>query len=375
MRYLTQSEKRNTRRLYEYCFPEDTQKFVDYYYREKCRDNDILVMEDSGKIVSMVHANPFAVSFCKNVAKVHYIVAVATDQACRRLGYMRRLMQQILKDCCDRGEPFSFLMPANPAYYEPLGYRYWNGQYVWEIPKEQECILETYCAGQNRNPGDSGMDEKKRSAVSEMASENGFVSNEERQGKKMSEELQMSKEMFSYDPTDLAKRINKTLEEQFDLYILRDASYYERIEKEQESEDGGVCPLYNLSGALSGSFFYSMEDGFEIREPVLADSMPLPGQKDGFLAVTERKEPLMMGRITDLEAFVRCLRFAQTYEEVLQIRDDILPENNGIFRIYIDKTGGRAERAEACENARAMDIATFGQLMFDRLRIFVNELV
>ena len=43
--------------------------------------------------------------------------------------------------------------------------------------------------------------------------------------------------------------------------------------------------------------------------------------------------------------------------------------------IYIDKTGGRAERADACENARAMDIATFGQLMFDRLRIFVNELV
>lgn len=375
MRYLTQSEKRNSRRLYECCFPEDTQKFVDYYYREKCRDNDILVMEDSGKIVSMVHANPFTVSFCKNVAKVHYIVAVATDPTCRRLGYMRRLMQRILKDCRDRGEPFSFLMPANPAYYEPLGYRYWNSQYVWEIPKEQESILETYCIQSNRNPGNSDAGEKKRSAVSEMASESGFVANEEHQEKKMSEEEQMSKGVFSYDPTDLGNMINKTLDEQFDLYILRDASYYERIEKEQESEEGGVCPLYNARGALSGSFFYSMEDGFEIREPVLADFVPLPGQKDGFLSVTERKESLMMGRITDLEAFVRCLRFAQTYEEVLQITDDMLPENNGIFRIYIDKTGGRAERVSTCKNARAMDIATFGQLMFDRLRIFVNELV
>ena len=105
------------------------------------------------------------------------------------------------------------------------------------------------------------------------------------------------------------------------------------------------------------------------------DKLLLGERKDDSFYVTERKKTVMMGRITDLPAFVQMLRSEKPYEEILQIRDDILPENNGIFRIYIDKTGGRAERADACENARAMDIATFGQLMFDRLRIFVNELV
>ena len=105
------------------------------------------------------------------------------------------------------------------------------------------------------------------------------------------------------------------------------------------------------------------------------DKLLLGERKDDSFYVTERKKSVMMGRITDLPAFVQMLRSEKPYEEILQIRDDILPENNGIFRIYIDKTGGRAERADACENARAMDIATFGQLMFDRLRIFVNELV
>ena len=45
MRYLTQGEKENSRRLYECCFPEDSQKFVDYYYQEKCRENEIAVIE------------------------------------------------------------------------------------------------------------------------------------------------------------------------------------------------------------------------------------------------------------------------------------------------------------------------------------------
>ena len=51
MRYLTQGEKENSRRLYECCFPEDSQKFVDYYYQEKCRENEIAVIEENGKII------------------------------------------------------------------------------------------------------------------------------------------------------------------------------------------------------------------------------------------------------------------------------------------------------------------------------------
>ena len=49
---MTQGEKENSRRLYECCFPEDSQKFVDYYYQEKCRENEIAVIEENGKIIS-----------------------------------------------------------------------------------------------------------------------------------------------------------------------------------------------------------------------------------------------------------------------------------------------------------------------------------
>ena len=44
IRYLDQKEKERSRKLWEECFPEDSARFLDYYYQEKCRDNRILVL-------------------------------------------------------------------------------------------------------------------------------------------------------------------------------------------------------------------------------------------------------------------------------------------------------------------------------------------
>ena len=53
MRYLSQEEKKNTISLWTEAFPEDSDSFLEYYYREKIKDNRILVAEEeeSAKIV------------------------------------------------------------------------------------------------------------------------------------------------------------------------------------------------------------------------------------------------------------------------------------------------------------------------------------
>ena len=105
-----------------------------------------------------------------------------------------------------------------------------------------------------------------------------------------------------------------------------------------------------------GSVFYAKEDGFELREPILPDvrkqqipdkdslgkadldkgnsdkdKLSVGERKDDSFYVTERKESVMMGRITDLPVFVQMLRSEKPYEEILQIRDDILPEIMAFF--------------------------------------------
>ena len=74
--YLPEDEKERSRGLYKEAFPEDTEKFVDFYYTCKTRDNQILALEQDGELVSMVHLNPYTMIVNGFETPVNYIVAV-----------------------------------------------------------------------------------------------------------------------------------------------------------------------------------------------------------------------------------------------------------------------------------------------------------
>lgn len=364
IRYLKQEEKTDSRALYELCFPEDTKKFTDYYYKEKCRDNRIAALYSGGQMATMVHANPFMVSMCGKRAQVSYIVAVATHPDYRRRGLMRKLLGQVLNDCYKNGEPFSFLMPADAAYYESIGYRFWNSQIEWKLPESEEKRLTERLAGaapKGRQITDMPSEpELKAADISYMFPGSELKASDISSEPKMRAVRTLNDEEENVQLADFANRI---LDYNFDLYIKRDAAYYERLKKEQRSEDGDVVVLRNESGELAGSFCYSAEDDIEIREPVFTESMQ------------EINHPVMMGRIVHLQNFVKDLRFPVPFYETISLRDDMIPENNGVFRIYIDAAGGKAERVNTGENAKTMDIAELGRILFDKMRIFINELV
>lgn len=145
-RHLSQYEKRKSLPLYEEAFPEDRGAYAGYYYEWKCRDNEILVLVDTdtdlrfkdGKddqksfqsdpdshenICAMLHLNPYRMWISTKESVLHYIVAVATAYPYRRQGCMRRLMLEAFLWLYDKMEPFTYLMPADTAYYEPFGFR------------------------------------------------------------------------------------------------------------------------------------------------------------------------------------------------------------------------------------------------------------
>ena len=145
-RHLNQQEKWNSLRLYEEAFPEDKGAYAAYYYKWKSCDNEILVLTDSESdmiknskeanhcdntdktdnhelICSMLHLNPYRVWISTQSVILHYIVAVATALPYRRRGCMRRLMMEAFSWLYAQKEPFTYLMPADTAYYEPFGFR------------------------------------------------------------------------------------------------------------------------------------------------------------------------------------------------------------------------------------------------------------
>lgn len=115
-------EKQKTRGLYHEIFPEDSEKFLDYYYGERCRDNMILAVEDSDEIIAMVHLNPYQMMVMGREAKAYYIYAVATKKSRRHEGHMRALLEKTFQLCREEGIPFVFLIPVDEAIYTPFGF-------------------------------------------------------------------------------------------------------------------------------------------------------------------------------------------------------------------------------------------------------------
>ena len=138
IRYLADEEKYLSETLYREAFPEDKDEFVKYYYSYVTKNNKILVMEQAGEVCSMLHLNPYRLSVNKALVDAYYYVAVATKVRCRHQGMMRSLLHRSLNDIHKEGHPFTYLMPANRAIYEPFGFRNVYEQKKVELPLDAE---------------------------------------------------------------------------------------------------------------------------------------------------------------------------------------------------------------------------------------------
>ena len=88
LRKLKTSEHLLTRPLWEQIFTEDSNEFLDYYYRDKTKNNEIYVIETDGVIRSMLQLNPYVINIEDQERESRYIVAVATEMLHRGKGYM-----------------------------------------------------------------------------------------------------------------------------------------------------------------------------------------------------------------------------------------------------------------------------------------------
>lgn len=255
VRKLSQKEHIRTRKLWEAVFPEDTPEFLDYYYTEKTKDNEIYVIEDAGKIVSMIQLNPYYMRVGNEVFLTHYIVAVATEEGYRHRGLMRKLMEAVLQVLKDKGEPFTFLMPANEVIYQPFGFEVICRQ-------SEEKVFGKPCT--------DGRVEITKAGLT--------------------------------DCPEIAGLANEVLR-RYDVATQRDAAYYERLLSELQSEGGDIF-LTKRQGRIEGICSYSKKE-MEIHEPLCLNERDLQymvfyitGNETDYLM---HRKPTMMAKILNPE--------------------------------------------------------------------------
>ena len=203
IRKLETEEKQNTRKLYEEVFSEDSKSFVDYYYEEKLKDNQIYTVEEDGEIQAMLHLNPYELAVNGSKKDVNYIVAVATRESYRKRGFMAGLLKQALNDMYADGETFTFLMPASENIYLPFDFR-------------------TVCE-QNREYYNAADSENADIIITDAKAE---------------------------DTGEMAAYMEEKLSQTYQVYAKRSGAYYERLIKEYAS-DGGTLKIYRKDGKIT----------------------------------------------------------------------------------------------------------------------------
>ena len=276
LKYLNGQEKERCRSLWEEAFPEDSQSFVDYYFKEKMKDNRVLACDEDGRIVSMLHRNPYRIYMRGAEYTCDYIVGVSTAVSERNKGHMRNLILTVLRDMQEERMPFTFLMPARETLYLPYDFRYIFDQPRWVLGYGPEIRKVRWTGG--RLAG------------------------------------------------DLAEWQNAWLKRQYEVFALRDEDYLNRMQKELESEAGIVQLVYD------GDWFVGMESEWGLKERELR--YLYTGER---YRTQVQKKPAIMARIVCLPEFLKQIRLsADCPEEEITVEigvsDLFVPQNQGAWK-------------------------------------------
>lgn len=344
-----------SRALWEEIFTDDTKEFLDYYYEYCTRENLIYgIMDDKRKLLSMAQFNPYKVHLGETTVDTHYIVAVATRPEARHQGMMRQILHQALSDGYDRNEAFMFLMPAAEAIYKPFDFETVYGQ-------KSMIIHKTQCPEMNGG-----------------------------------NQIQIQ-EAGEEDLLRLAELSEALLGARYRVYTVRTEDYMKRLQKEQESEHGGIL-IFWAEGRPVGYCFSAIEETPQIREllcnpeyeeavlPALFSYYNEKGVfesgQDEAITVTAFSDHFpklikeesknedcriktasrIMVRIVHLESFASCLRSREPVSFTIRTKDRILPGNQGVFRFDLDEHRGCALPIAECGEEEIDAVLTVAEL-------------
>ncbi|WP_251497306.1 GNAT family N-acetyltransferase [Otoolea muris] len=314
--YLADDEKNETIPLWRGCFEEDSERFIAYYYKEKTKDNRILAKKDNGFILSMVHYNPYRIRMKDRQWELDYLAGVATDEAHRREGHFRDLFVRMLTDQQKAGKPLAYLVPVNPAVYEPFGFVFIGNVPEFHLNEEaQRHITRSACRDTSEDCGRA------------------------------------------------AAYMEKWLSARYEMYTQRDCAYVSRLIKELESEGGTLSFLEDKNGLAGLEAVWGLEK----------QEQRFLYAEDPYTVKTGEKA-WNMGRLTNIEAFLGSfhLKEAERISFIVDAVDPLLEENNGTFLWTLDETGADVKKLTSTEELP--DAALHAQRFSARAGELVNWL-
>lgn len=121
IRFAREEDKKIVKQLWSYSF-QDSQSYVDYYFSDRYKASNNIVLEDNQTIVASLLINPYTLVLDGEEKKLSYIVGVSVFPEYRGKGYSSFLMKQTLSLLQERKDEMVLLMPIDTSIYRRYGF-------------------------------------------------------------------------------------------------------------------------------------------------------------------------------------------------------------------------------------------------------------
>lgn len=344
IRFASECDQNNIMEIWNYCF-NDGPKFTEYYFNNKYKNYNTIVVEEEANIVSSLQLNQYKIKLNDKEYSTSYVVGVSTLPEVRGRGYMKHIMDFTLNELYKKDQLVSILMPIDYRLYRKYGYEHCYDQIEYEINMEDLR-------------GFKSLGSLKKASLNHI------------------------NEMINIEESFL---------ENLNGIVVRDENYYKNLFKEVESEDGHIY-IHGNEGSDGYIIYFINGESIFVRELYYKNINALKGMlrfiynhntqckkvnitspvddKIRFIlsnprTVTMKLKPFMMGRIINFKSFLESLNIEGNNQSslIISLKDDYIKENNKIFKITLENNQLSVEEGKFDYDVE-FNINTISQLAF-----------
>lgn len=117
--------KEDVQHIWKTCFPDDSDDFINFYFKEKYKNENTLVWMEEGKAIACLQMLPYAMTYYNSIIPTAYISGAATLPEFQNKGIMKKLLRFSFHEMEKKGIPLTTLIPQEKwlvKFYEKLGY-------------------------------------------------------------------------------------------------------------------------------------------------------------------------------------------------------------------------------------------------------------
>ena len=335
------------RRLWDQAFGSE-EPWTSWYFSQHYRPERTWVGVEQGKIVAQAHLLPHRLMLRGALRRSVYFVGVCVEEKLRGTGIGRDLMGSALAELQRTGVGFSILQPRWPEFYRKLGWDYGYSRQRYELPLPE--VRRRLPA--DRPKLDWRADERDCTVLMELY--DSFVAG--RHG-----------------------------------YAARVQTDWKKLLADHRGEGGRVGVLYRAGQPVLYVLYQRLDHILRVRELVWRDPQWVDAVWEPLLAWGEmcgadtltwddpagepvsglfpdsRREPFLMGRLTNLQTVLATIAYPTEVAADLNLRveDPLAPWHQETFRWTIRQGKGILRSAPADDGPRlSLSIGALSQLVF-----------